>query len=491
MTTAPTTLLNVAKVFTSPGAEAPLGPQRLHLKQGRIAALEPLAHINGAAMHHVVLPAPSNAHDHGRGLRTLAFGARDQSLETWLPELAYEPQVDPYLRAAVAFARMAEGGIAAANHCHNTQDGRALLKEARGVARAARDVGVRIAFAVPFAGLNSVVYGDLDPLLQRLPHTDHARIRAQRVPTRSSDENFALVEAIAELEHEGFTVQYGPVGPQWVDDDTLARIAQASADSGRRVHMHLFETQRQRAWADARYPGGLLRHLDALGLLSPRLTVAHAVWLDADDCALLAERGVTLSANVSSNLRLRSGVAPWSHYLDSGVRFGFGLDGMSLDDDDDILRETRLAWHLLAASDRRGRFAHADLFRALCVDGRRSVLGDDGGGTLRVGAPADLLVLDTRRLTRDRIADDRPALLDLIIGRATRRDISQLVVAGRTVVDNGHCCSVDLPSLEAELIAQAKQAARDNPPDADAIGRLHAAVRAHYGCACTGHEDDR
>ena len=475
--------VDVAHVFARPGAEAPLGPSRLHLRGGRIGRIEPLPHVPDAARHLAALPALANAHDHGRGLRSLAFGARDQSLETWLPELAFEPRVDPYLRAAVGFARMAEGGIAVANHCHNTQDGSALLKEAEGVSRAARDVGVRVAFAVPFAGRNGVVYGPIEPLLAHLLPEDHARVHRMRSPTRTTAENFALVDEIARFEHAGFSVQYGPVGPQWVDDETLAAIARASADTGRRVHMHLFETERQRAWAEAEHPGGLLRHLDAIGLLSPRLTLAHAVWLDNADCRLLAERGVTVSVNVSSNLRLRSGVPPWTRLLDAGVRFGLGLDGMSLDDDEDMLRELRLAWHLLCASDRRKRFSFADLFRAVCVDGRSTATGTDGGGVLAPGAPADLLVLDTRHATRDQLTGERPGLLDLLVGRATRRDVHRLIVGGRTVVRDAACSSVDLSALEAALLAQARQALRDTPPDAAFIGRLHQAVRGHWACA--------
>ena len=478
--------LDVAQVYARPGAQPPLGPSRLHLCEGRIASIEPLPTVPPEARHCIALPALANAHDHGRGLRTLAFGARDQPLETWLSELALEPRVDPYLRSAVAFARMAEGGIAAANHCHNTQDARALLREAEGVARAARDVGLRIAFAVPFAGRNSVVYGPLEPLLKHLPPGDHARLKAMRQPTRTLEENFDLVEQIAQLEHAGFQVHYGPVGPQWVDDEAMAAIAQASADTGRRVHMHLFETRRQREWADAHYPRGLLHHLDAIGLLTPRLTVAHAVWLDDADCGLLAERGVTVSANVSSNLRLRSGMPPWTRYLDAGLQFGLGLDGMSLDDDEDMLREMRLAWHQLGAVDGGERFALAHLFRAVCVRGRLSVTGADGGGELAPDAPADIMVLDTQHLSGDRISNDRPDLLDLVVARATKRDIRQLIVGGRTVVHETRCRTVDLPALEAALTAAARQARVAQPPDAAAIERLGRALRAHHRCVACG-----
>jgi len=427
---------------------------------------------SGVQAHGIGLPVLANAHDHGRGLRTLAFGAADQALETWLAELAYEPRVDPYLRAAVAFARMAEGGIGATNHCHNTQDGQALLREAEGVSRAARDVGIHVAFAVPFAHRNAVVLGPIEPVLAHLPSADHARVLQMRVPSRTPAQNFELVEQIARLEHARFSVQYGPIAPQWVDDGTLAAIAAASADTGRRVHMHLYETRAQREWADRSYPQGLLRHLDAMGLLSPRLTVAHAVWLDDADCQLLAKRGVTISANVSSNLRLRSGQPPWQRYLAAGVPFGLGLDGMSLEDDEDMLRELRLAWHQLKTLAPQASFDLAALFQAVCVQGRRSVTD--------APADADLLVLDTTRIARDRVQADRPSLLDLVVARATKQDIRHLFVGGRSVVRDGRCHSVDLPALETALLAEARKAWQDTPPDSGAIERLHHAVCQYH-----------
>ena len=82
-----------------------------------------------------------------------------------------------------------------------------------------------------------------------------------------------------------FQVQYGPIGPQWCHDATLERIAEASSENDRHVHMHLLESRRQREWLDAAYPQGIVRFLDDIGLLSPRLTLAHGVHLTDAECA--------------------------------------------------------------------------------------------------------------------------------------------------------------------------------------------------------------
>src|SRR6202043_1498706 len=113
-------------------------------------------------------------------------------------------------------------------------------------------------------------------------------------------------------------------------DALLEAIAEASSLSGRRIHMHLFETRYQRGYLDQLYGGDAVKFLDRIGLLSPRLTLAHCVWARPDELELLAARGVTISVNSSSNLLLRSGVAPLATMLAKGCRVALGIDALAL-----------------------------------------------------------------------------------------------------------------------------------------------------------------
>jgi cytosine/adenosine deaminase-related metal-dependent hydrolase len=469
-------------ILAEPGAAgaaafAGTGGGRIRFAEGRIAAVEPGRPSPGGE-GLLLLPALANAHDHGWGLSTLAFGAADDALELWMPDLSRNPRVDPYLRALVAFARMAESGICVANHCHNTQNSDALVAEAQGVSRAAADVGVRVAFAMPFFDRNATVYGDRTKLLDTLEPADRAYVAAPAM-MRPMALNFALMDEIAAFEHPLFSLQYGPVAPQWAENATLAAIAEASALTGRRVHMHLLETKRQREWADAHYPDGLLNFLDTLGLLSPRLSVAHGVWLRPGEYELMAERGVSVSVNSSSNLRLRSGRAAMADMVAAGVNVGVGLDGLSLDDDNDMLRELRLAWRLNAGDGLAPAITPAAVLDVACRTGRRSILGDDGGGGLAPGAPADLLAVDFAALTYDCVGE-RLDPRYLLLARGAKRHVARLIVAGREIVRDARCLSVDLPAAEAALI----EAARSAVPDVDGgrIGRLQQAVAGYYGC---------
>lgn len=471
--------IHVGRLMAEP-AQGFGGPARISIDGATIAAVAPVALADGdPAAGLVALPAPANAHDHGRGLRPVGFGAPDDLLELWIPTLAQEPVVDPYLRAAVALARMAEGGAGAANHCHGPQVRERMVEEAQQVSRAARDVGVRVAFAVPIMNRNATVMGSLDDLVARLSPEDAAAFRASQRPFRTLKESLELVDAIAAFEHENFQVQFHPIAPQWVDDETLQTISRLSEATGRRVHTHLLETRWQREWADAAYPDGLVARLDDYGLLSPRLSVAHGAWLDTCDCQRLAARGVVLSVNASSNLRLRSGLPQSDAYHAAELPLAVGLDGMAFDDDEDLLREARLAWRLTRGLADADGLSQTGLFAALCQNGRRTITGEDGGGVIAAGAPADILVLDAGAMLPDACGRE-VAILDLLLARMTKRHVKALIVGGREIVRDARCTSVDLPALEAELYGQARRAAADAPVDAARTARLQAAVADFY-----------
>ncbi len=462
------------------GAGAPRRDARLTLADGCVATVGDGP--GGAGT--LVLPALANAHDHARVCRASQTGGVGAPLEAWLPHLALIPAVDPWLASAVAFGRSARGGAGAVMaHYTRVQGLTDFATEARAVARAARDVGIRVGFAVNLRDVNPLVYDGEAEMLARLSPVaaDVARRRFMAAPLPPA-EQAARVEAVAaEIEGDLVTVQFGPAGPQWCSDALLGLIAERSAATGRRIHMHLLESRAQRRWADATHPGGLLPHLDRLGLLSPRLSVAHGVWLRADEFDLLAERGVTVVTNASSNLGLASGIAPVGAMVGRGLRVAMGLDGMALDEDEDALREMRLDWLLHRGWGYRPTITPDKLLTMATADGRFAITGNAAAGAGQ-GAPGDLLTLDWGALSAELIEDAPP--MDVLLARATAAHVRGLHVAGRAVVAERRVTGVDLPTLEAELLA-ALRAGRDQTADLRAVmPDLRAAFADHMEPPC-------
>jgi cytosine/adenosine deaminase-related metal-dependent hydrolase len=454
--------------------------RQIQIEDDRIHAVGKIPIAEAAPIF--VLPALVNAHDHGRAVRTSSLGASGKPLETWLQYQALIPAVDPYLAAAVALSRSALGGVGVVMmHLTRPQGLTDLPTEAAAIARAARDIGLRVGFAVSMRDRNPLVYGPSEPVLAALPAAARKEIEAVVLRKPLPPKDFiALVEEVAAVTAGPmFDVQFGPNGMQWCSDALLTAIAEASQRSGRRIHMHLLETRYQRVWADAARPAGIVKHLDALGLLSPRLTLAHCVWARTDELELLAERGVTIAVNTSSNLNLRSGIAPIPRMFAAGCRIALGIDGSAIDDDDDALRELRLCHLLHVGNGFQVAVNRENLLRTAFANGRLSVTNVDNGGAVRSGEPADLLLLDWAAIDDDRLHQDIDPLV-LMLTRATARHIRELTVGGRIVVKDGSVTGVDAAGARAEVMSRMRHAMRDKASIAAALPLLEAAIAKHF-----------
>ena len=473
----------------SPGDGPTLASATLHWEGPRITGLDledvgSILRGNSRGLPHVLavasdlpvhrrllVPSLANAHDHARTYRSSTLGGSGQPLESWLPLLTLLPGVDPYLVAASSFARSLRQGVTSLMvHYTRMQGTMSPLEEALSVARAARDVGLKIGFAVAFKDSHPLAYCDDAKVLQALRPSIRDRI-ASRLATApfSLDEQMdrfkqiaAAIEADDSLS-DSVTVQLGPLAVQWCSQPLLEAIAKESAESQRPVHMHLLETRYQREWADEAFPGGIVRYLDELGLLSPRLTLAHCAWARPQELELLSDRGVTIAVNTSSNLHLRSGIAPVQAMREAGCRIAMGLDGLAFDEDDDGFREMRLAGALHRGWGFETNWSDADLWRFASVHGRRSVLGalrDDAlpGGRLQQDHAADFLVLDMDKVDND--FGLVPGIDPIVpfMARGTAGAIHAVVCAGRLAVNQGRVRGVDEEDIGREMMAQTKAA---------------------------------
>jgi cytosine/adenosine deaminase-related metal-dependent hydrolase len=162
-----------------------------------------------------------------------------------------------------------------------------------------------------------------------------------------------------------------------------------------------------------------------------------------------------------------------------GCRVALGLDGSTLDEDDDALREMRLA-HLL----HQGIAFTTDVDRSAMLrmafhNGRFSVTNKDDGGAIAPGMPADILVLDWDAVDAERLRADLDPL-DLLFSRATMRHVHELIVGGRPVVREGQVLGVDYPAMLDDMLERLRAAMGQNAGLAAALRELEPAVAHHY-----------
>lgn len=432
----------------------------------------------------LILPALVNAHDHARPTAS-SFGAMNMPLETWILRSALGTPPEPYLASVVPLARAARAGCAAMMVHYTRPSGTmAIIDEAREIARAARDVGIRMAFALAVRDQNPIVYGDAGALLAALPEAGRQAVEASFPHRPMTPRDYvALIDEIANaIGGPMVDVQFGPAGVQWCSRAMLEAIAEASATTGRRIHMHLLETIYQRAWADKAFPNGVVRYLKEIGFLSSRVTLAHCIHARPDELDMIAESGARIVTNFSSNLHLHSGLAPIAEAHRRGCAIAVGVDGVALDEDDDALREMRL---VQMAHDGVGfeRSWGRQEFLSLAIHHGRNATGAPGSGELLAGAPADFISIDLDRLDRDALMEVDP--IDLLFARGNTSHIRDVVVAGRNIAHDGLVLGIDLPSLEQELRAKLRAALPNHAGLLSAWKPLESAVGQWYrDCGC-------
>jgi 5-methylthioadenosine/S-adenosylhomocysteine deaminase len=258
------------------------------------------------------------------------------------------------------------------------------------------------------------------------------------------------VESLTMLEALGGPVSasLSPHSIYMVSEESLAFIAALSAERGAPVQIHLSETAPEVEDCLARHSRRPAAYLDDLGLLTERTLLAHGVWLDEEELALVAARGATVVSNPAANMKLAVGkVFDYPAARAAGVRVGLGTDGAGSNDSLDLLADLKL--FALAQ-----RHAAADATAIAAADAWAIATGAAapllGAIPLAVGAPADFLLLD-------------PAAPELAIGElaadlvyaADRTAVDTVVVAGRVLMRGGV-----QPEREEVVARAAERAAR-------------------------------
>ncbi|MGE3912013.1 MAG: amidohydrolase family protein, partial [Chloroflexota bacterium] len=275
-------------------------------------------------------------------------------------------------------------------------------------------------------------------------------------------------------------VWLGPPGPNWVTDDFLVRIAELARTYETGIQTHVSESLYEKLYGPRTYGGAsVIQHLKELGVLGPRFSLAHAVWLTEAEIAILAETGTSISHNPSSNLRLRAGIAPARALLAAGGTVGLGLDGHGFDDDDDIFREMRVATWL-----QRGPVIGTPTLAprqalGLATTGGAKLLGKEGQlGRLAPGYAADLVIVNLERITWPWIAPEADPR-DLLVLRAQARDVQTVLVGGEIVLQDGRPTGFDVDAVTAEFAEQ--MAAIPFPTETDQrISLLREHLEAFY-----------
>lgn len=371
----------------------------------------------------IIMPGLINAHTHipmtyFRGI------ADDLPLQTWLQDYIW-PTESRFLNREFVYhaalhgaAEMIKNGITLFNDMYF------LGKES---ARAATEAGIR---------------GILGEGLLDIPLAGHKNADEVIDYVISARSEFAGNELI------DFTI--APHAVYSCSRENLLKARKLAEEYNLLLHIHVSETEQEVADAIRNFGKRPVYYLEDLGFLEQDVIFAHGIWVDEWEIRIMKKRSIAVAITTESHLKLASGFAPVRSFLENGVTLCLGTDGVSSNNNLDLLNEMDFTAKLHKAYNQDPtQLQAAQVVRMVTIDAARALHKDEILGSLEPGKLADIILLDTGTLEAQPMYNPYSHLVYTLNSSA----VSTVIINGRLVMEDRRLLTVD----ESELIGRAKQ----------------------------------
>lgn len=314
----------------------------------------------------IALPGLVNTHTHA-AMTLLRGYADDMNLREWLEQKIWPLEAhlhgeDVYWGTRLACLEMIKTGTIAFNDMYF------FMKDA---ARAVIDSGMKAVLSYGFIDL-----GDEERREREIHATEDA------------------VNYILGVKNSRIHPAVGPHAVYTVSNEGLRWLAEYSKTMGIGIHVHLSETEHEVRESFSKFGMRPPARLDSCGILTRRTVAAHCCWLDERECALLGKRGVHVSHNPQSNMKLAVNRAmPYPTLRKYGVNVTLGTDGCASNNSLDMFETMKYASLLQKFFWNIGTILPATETLSLATSNGARALGV-GIGKIAPGAPADIILVD-------------------------------------------------------------------------------------------------
>lgn len=437
------TVLGSADVVVSDGVIASVGapqPPRPDFA-GRV--------IEGDGM--LLAPGLINAHTHSPSHHTHGSGDRQSHPAfMWMSQAITSNRTprEIYIGAMLGAVQMLRTGTTAAMDHFPGQA--CTAAEIDAVMAAHVDSGMRVALGVRFYDAE---FGDILPRGGNVPDqivSEMKRLNPLR-PMGYGEVKAVMDHAIGRwhgTEDGRLSVFPAPSNPERCTDEALALCRDLAEAHDLGIHIHLLESKVQATIAHEKYGCTMVAHLGRLGLLGPRLSCAHTIWVDEADIALLGETGTVVVHNPESNLKIGTGIAPIPEMRARGVTVALGTDGAGTNDNLIMHEAMRLAamLHRTALKDWSQWLSAHDVLR-MATDGGAAALRMQGRlGSVEPGCRADLVLYRLDEPWWIPLNDP----LNQFVFCENGSSADTVIVDGRILVDGGRIVAFDADAILAE-----------------------------------------
>lgn len=367
---------------------------------------------------NLLMPGFKNAHTHS-GMTLMRSYADDQPLADWLNQMIFPVEAkmngeDIYHLSKLAILEYLTSGITAVFDMYLTPES---------IADAFDDMGMR---CVQVGGVND--FSQSPELVEEM----YLKLN-KKYPLQSYVLGF----------HAEYTCQKG----------LLEQIAAFSHKYKAPVFTHLAETESEVAGCVERYGMTPVAFLDSIGMFDYGGGGYHCVHVTEEDIEIMKKRGMFAVTNPSSNLKLASGVAPVSNFLENGVKVAIGTDGPASNNCLDMFREMFLVTGLAKVKQKDAQAVDAfEVLKMATVNGALA-MGLKEADILAQGKLADLIMIDLNQPNMQPIHN----IPKNIVYSGSKQNVIMTMVNGKILYENSTFYVSDSPENIYRKAEQIKQ----------------------------------
>ena len=261
--------------------------------------------------------------------------------------------------------------------------------------------------------------------------------------TDAYKETLELLDYIKGISNERMKVEASIHAEYTSNPHFIEEVVNFASDYKLSMHTHGSESASEVKKSKERWGLTPIEYFEKNGIFNGKTTVAHCVWLEEQDYAILKKTGATVAHCPSSNMKLASGIAPVQKMLDYGIKVAIGTDGAASNNNLNMLEEINLASMLQKVSCLDPlALGPKQLLGMACRNGAIAQ-GREDSGLIKVGNRADLIIIDLDKPHLQPIYD----VLSNVIYSAQSEDICLTMVDGKVLYQDGAYKTIDIEKV--------------------------------------------
>ena len=256
------------------------------------------------------------------------------------------------------------------------------------------------------------------------------------------------------------TTWLGPHAPYTTGPAFLSLCAQKAKELSTGIHIHVSETAEQVRLSLRDYGISPVRMLKEAGVLDVPVILAHCLFPQEEDFAILADVRAGIAHAPKTYLKLGMGTAPVRRFMSAHIPVGLATDGAVSSNTLDILEQMRLLSLTQKGASHDSTIMTTAETLSVAFEGSARVLRmEEALGSLQVGKLADIALLRQDGLS----AFPRFNLAANLVYALQSANVNTVICNGKILMQDRCLLTIDKKRIKAEIIRRLERLTRRVP----------------------------